>query len=152
MKVALSGVRRDLQAWLAVSVDELAACLDLSPTTVVNATKKGAPHHPQTVRKLKTIHGQLVELRKVMGAATAETWAKTTGRSLLLRGDIKIFEAFIDSKIWGSMRRQTPSYMFGDFEAELIVKPSDHPPAMGWCEKHGCCEKCAYEKIDARTA
>jgi plasmid maintenance system antidote protein VapI len=120
-----SMVRKQLQSWLDVSVDELAKLLDLSPTTVVNLTKPGRDVRPKTVRKMMVVYGLLNEFQRVMGSQKALTWARTVGYRLLVAGDLREFEQYISTHIFPTLeRRPRGATTFGDNEAELVMKPS----------------------------
>lgn len=118
-------VKSDLQDWFGVSVDELAALLDLSPTTVVNLTKPGRVVRPKTVRKMMIVYGLLSEFQRVMGQQTALTWARTVGYRLLSDGDLQEFEQFISTHIFPTLERKPRGESaFGSDAAELSMKPS----------------------------
>jgi len=119
----LDGVRADLQAWFAVSVDDLALMLDLSPTTIVNLGKPGRTVRARTARKIRSVHGLVKELQRVMGAQSALAWARTVGRRLLVDGDLMSFEQFVSTHIFptaSDLYRGTAR--FGSDDAELVTK------------------------------
>jgi hypothetical protein len=120
-----SKVKSQLQEWFGVSVDELAALLDLSPTTIINLTKRGRGVHPKTLRKMMAVYGLLAELQKVVGRQTALTWARTVGYRLLSGGDFEQFEKYISNHIFPTVSRApSGAATFGDSDVELVMKAS----------------------------
>lgn len=119
-------IRSELQTWLDASIDDLAVLLDLSPTTLVNATKLGRIARPKTVRKLMVVHGLLRELQRVLGVHAALTWARTSGRRLLADGKLSDFEQYVSTHIFPDAlnRRAASPPTFGDHEAELDLVPT----------------------------
>lgn len=120
----LQRIRSELQTWLDASIDDLATLLELSPTTLINATKPGRTARPKTVRKMMVVHGLLRELQRVLGAHAALTWARTGGRRLLADGKLSDFEQYISTHIFPEpLHGSTRLRSFGDHDAELDLIP-----------------------------
>jgi hypothetical protein len=118
-------IRSELQTWLDASIDDLAILLELSPTTLINATKPGRTARPKTIRKMMVVHGLLRELQRVLGAHAALTWARTGGRRLLADGKLSDFEQYISTHIFPEPLHGggAHSRSFGDHDAELDLIP-----------------------------
>jgi hypothetical protein len=118
----LRKIRTDLQAWLGVSVDELARLVNLSPATVVNLGR-GRRARPKTARKVLAVHGLLRELQSAIGTSAALAWCRTTGRRLLEEGRQSEFEMLISIRLFPAPRRTArATSSFGDFDADFPMK------------------------------
>lgn len=84
-QAALAAVT-DLQQWLAIGQDQVAALAGYAPRSVKN-WRDGMGPYPSTVRRLFDVHALVGSLTRTMGTESARLWLADTGSGEVSRRD-----------------------------------------------------------------